>query len=95
MQKIFIIHGWTYTTRAWDEFMDMHQLFETSNPAFSYQLPACRQVLTELKAYWQAHGDGPLITMDAGSTIHLLYRPDQDTLAQLIKQTILKPYAVL
>ena len=25
-------------------------------------------------------GDGPLITMDAGSNIHLLYRPDQQEL---------------
>ena len=30
--------------------------------------------------------DGPLVTMDAGPNIHLLYRLDQQNLAQEFKQ---------
>lgn len=62
---------------TWSEFWDMHMLFHTSVPPFMYMNGLCFQVLKELNDYWNAKNDGPLITMDAGSNIHLLYRPDQ------------------
>ena len=70
---------------CWNEFWDMHVLFQTSRPAFFYMNEATLFALRQLHATWQASGDGPLITMDAGSNIHLLYRPDQTA---IYKKTI-------
>ena len=42
--------------------------------------------LTSLSDLWQREGDGPLVTMDAGPNIHLLYRKDQAEMAQKFKQ---------
>ncbi len=80
---------------CFDEFMDMHHLFETSVPPFTYRSTACYALLKALQSYWKTAGDGPIITMDAGPTIHLLYRPDQAALAQQFKETILKHHEVL
>jgi diphosphomevalonate decarboxylase len=62
---------------SWAEFWDMHLLFHTAVPAFFYMNPLSLKCLMELNEYWNLKKDGPLITMDAGSNIHLLYRPDQ------------------
>lgn len=65
---------------CWNEFWDMHTLFHTSVPAFMYMNGNTMQALSVLHKNWLDEGDGPLITMDAGSNIHLLYRPDQQEL---------------
>lgn len=70
---------------CWDEFQDMHKLFETSQPPFSYMTTASRKVLLELHEMWDKNGDGPLVTMDAGANIHLLYRQDQLALSKKIE----------
>jgi diphosphomevalonate decarboxylase len=62
---------------CWNEFWDMHALFHTSVPAFMYMNASTMKALRTLHNNWLQKGDGPLITMDAGSNIHLLYRPDQ------------------
>ncbi len=62
---------------AWDEFQEMHHLFETAKPPFHYLTPASHALLNDLKAFWQQHQDGPLVSMDAGANIHLLFRPNQ------------------
>lgn len=67
---------------TWREFHEMHQLFETSNPPFTYYTPQTKSLLTTLQDFWDHHQDGPLVTMDAGPNIHLLYRDDQAQLAQ-------------
>lgn len=67
---------------CWNEFWDMHNLFHTAKPAFMYMNAQSQMVLQNLLAYWQRVGDGPLVTMDAGSNIHLLYRPDQTAIYQ-------------
>jgi diphosphomevalonate decarboxylase len=67
---------------AWSEFWDMHLLFETSSPAFYYMTPTTLLALRYLQDDWERRGDGPLITMDAGPNIHLLYRPEQSDLRQ-------------
>ena len=64
---------------VYEEFEDMHQLFETASPCFSYRTEEVRKVLEYLKYLWETEKDGPLVTMDAGPSIHLLYRPDQKT----------------
>lgn len=65
---------------SWSEFMDMHSLFETSVPAFGYMLPDSTKGLLLLRKFWNVNSDGPLVTMDAGANIHLLWRPDQTDL---------------
>jgi len=62
---------------AWAEFWDMHALFETSRPAFGYMTSGSMDVLTFVRdEFWEREGDGPLVTMDAGPNVHLLFRPD-------------------
>lgn len=77
---------------TWDEFQDMHHLFETASPAFSYRNDASLQLLKKLQTYWEKKGDGPLITMDAGPNIHLLYCPEQQEIQQEIQHNILQGY---
>lgn len=62
---------------CWNEFWDMHLLFHTSKPAFMYMTADSQNVLTKVLQYWEKHQDGPIVTMDAGSNIHFLYRSDQ------------------
>lgn len=71
---------------VWTEFQDMHQLFETCEQPFSYMTDDSRSILDTLQELWHTHGDGPLVTMDAGPNVHLLYRPDQAELAKHMKQ---------
>jgi diphosphomevalonate decarboxylase len=74
---------------CWREFQDMHQLFATCSEPFTYMNENTRLVLNQLQDFWTKKGDGPLITMDAGPNIHLLYRPDQTELALQIKSDYL------
>jgi diphosphomevalonate decarboxylase len=67
---------------CWDEFIDMHELFETCPEPFGYRTPASERILSELKSLWETRGDGPIVTMDAGSSVHVLWRPDQRDIAQ-------------
>lgn len=71
---------------CWREFQDMHRLFSSSEPSFSYMTEESQKLLMLLQDFWEKHGDGPIVTMDAGPNIHLLYRPDQVELMQLFKQ---------
>lgn len=80
---------------CWQEFQDMHQLFHSANPGFSYFTPATEQVLLKLKTLWAHYQDGPVVTMDAGPNIHLLYRPEQKNLALEIKKIFAESYHVL
>lgn len=75
---------------CWNEFWDMHNLFHTSSPAFMYLNAEGMFVLSSLLERWQKNNDGPLITMDAGSNIHLLFRESQASLYELYQ----KDYAV-
>ncbi|HCA90282.1 MAG: diphosphomevalonate decarboxylase [Legionellaceae bacterium] len=69
------------------EFHDMHKLFTTSSQPFSYMTPTTDILLQKIADLWHTHGDGPLVTMDAGPNIHLLYRPDQKALMHTFTQT--------
>ena len=64
---------------TWDEFQDLHQLYESSG--IMYRNQKSHEVLNEIKTFWKREKDGPLVTMDAGSSVHLLYRPDQKKIA--------------
>ncbi len=72
----------------WQEFWDMHALFETAAEPFGYMNAQSLAALNYLRQHWQQQHDGPLITMDAGPNIHLLYRSEQSQLATSIKQQL-------
>ena len=74
---------------CWREFQDMHQLFATCAQPFSYMTENSHTLLRILQKQWEERGDGPLVTMDAGPNIHLLYRLDQTEPASQFKQDYL------
>lgn len=71
-----------------EEFEDMHHLFETSVPSFSYRTTKTFLIINEIEKQWKDNKDGPMITMDAGNQIHLLYRSDQDKLKEKVKRKL-------
>ncbi|MGQ3889924.1 diphosphomevalonate/mevalonate 3,5-bisphosphate decarboxylase family protein [Legionella sp. CNM-1927-20] len=74
---------------CWQEFQDMHQLFITCDNPFTYITDNTKLVLKNLQTLWDQHGDGPIVTMDAGPNIHLLYRPEQTEMALQFKRDYL------
>ena len=69
---------------VWQEFWDMHALFETATPPFGYLTDDTLTVLSCVKNLWLQHADGPLVTIDAGPNVHLLFRPEQINLMKQI-----------
>ena len=65
---------------CWEEFTDMHALFATSRPHFYYIQPKTLEWLIAIDRFWNEHKDGPIVTIDAGANIHLLWREDQKQL---------------
>ncbi len=62
---------------TWAEFWDMHALFETSRPSFGYMTEGSLAALRFVRGQsWEKCGRGPLVTMDAGPNVHLLYAVD-------------------
>ena len=61
---------------TWEEFQDLHQLYESAG--IFYRNEKSYNILNKVKEFWKKEGDGPLVTMDAGSSVHLLYRLDQN-----------------
>lgn len=74
---------------CWQEFQDMHHLFSSAKEPFSYITKESEDLLQKIQNFWQTKGDGPLVTMDAGPNIHLLYRANQKELADEFKQQYL------
>lgn len=66
---------------CWAEFWDMHALFETSRAPFGYMQPSTLEALNFFKEMWRQEGDGPIVTMDAGANVHLIWRADQESFA--------------
>ena len=71
---------------TWAEFWDMHALFETSHPSFGYMRGRSIEVLNVIRRFWRENNDGPLVTMDAGPNVHLLYRGDQGEIQAQVNQ---------
>lgn len=59
---------------CWEDFWDMHALFETSDPSFGYILPKTLEILRKVREFWKEKGDGPIVTVDAGPNVHLLWK---------------------
>lgn len=74
---------------CWREFQDIHHLFPTAKQPFTYMNDDTNQALKMLQDVWHQKNDGPIITMDAGPNIHLLYRLDQAQLAREIRTDVL------
>jgi diphosphomevalonate decarboxylase len=70
---------------CWEEVHDIHELFATSSPEFCYIQPKTIIILEEIKKIHGIYNDGPIVTMDAGPNIHLLWRKNQGTLRQKFK----------
>lgn len=77
---------------CWNEFWDMHNLFHTSKPAFQYMNGDCMNALNKLLALKNDNKESPLITMDAGSNIHLLFNEDQTDLYKKYQSEFSKSY---
>ncbi len=76
-------HHWTRSYEiCWDEFWDMHELFHTSTPAFTYLTEEVKQTLKKMRSRWEKEGCGPIITLDAGANIHTLFRHEDKDLLQ-------------
>ena len=71
-----------------EEFLDMHSLFESSKPPFSYQNKNSLQVIDLIDDFWKKRKEGPIITMDAGSNIHLLYQTQQKAIKAEINKEL-------
>lgn len=81
---------------CWSEFQDMHHLFKTCAEPFAYMTDGGIELLNRLQDLWDKTGDGPIVTMDAGPNIHVLYRPDQVEVAhQFNTDYLLGNYDVL
>ncbi|CAM4483806.1 MAG: hypothetical protein LEGION0403_FIIPPAGN_01572 [Legionella sp.] len=86
----FMANDWESAYQiCWREFQDMHQLFNTCAQPFSYISSNSLGVLNDLQQFWDSKGDGPIVTMDAGPNIHLLYRSDQMEMAREFKRDFL------
>jgi diphosphomevalonate decarboxylase len=73
---------------VWQEFWDMHALFETASVPFGYLTAESMTVLRVVRDIWQREGDGPIVTVDAGPNVHLLFRPEQQAMQQQIAQRL-------
>lgn len=72
---------------CWSEFWDMHALFETANPSFGYMTSHSLALLNLVRELWSRDGDGPLVTMDAGPNVHLIWRSEQTPQALAFAKT--------
>lgn len=89
LMKAFAEKDWQMAFElTWQEFWDMHALFETSRPPFGYMREGSVTVLNVVRQFWEVEKDGPLATMDAGPNVHLLFRPDQKDLATRFREII-------
>ena len=87
---------WDETYRiCWDEFVDMHELFESCPEPFRYRTEASEKVVLACKHIWNFKKDGPLVTMDAGPNVHLLFRPGQEELAHAMVRHFRESHVVI
>lgn len=78
------------------EFLDMHQMFKTATPSFEYMTDASNELIRLIQRDWEHYGDGPIVTMDAGPNIHLIYQNSQREMANRFKSDhLLGNYDVL
>ncbi len=74
------------------EFWDMMGLFHTSMPGFFYIEPGSIEILKNVEKIWHDHKTGPLVTMDAASSVHLIFKPQDSNIALNMKNNLNFPY---
>lgn len=79
---------------CWEEFWDMHHLFETSNSSFRYMTSNTLQVLNYIQNFWKEHKDGPIATIDAGPNVHLLWRKNQKFFKQIFTEFVAEKFKI-
>jgi diphosphomevalonate decarboxylase len=95
LQVAFEEQNWTKAFElCWAEFWDMHALFESSEPSFGYMNSDSLKIISDVKKYWKNNNDGPLVTMDAGPNIHLLFRAEQMAEYKYMKELFERDYKV-
>lgn len=78
IEKANVDKDWnTFCALSFEEFEEMHQLFETSQPSFSYRNQQTMDVLRQLESLNKDLKTKLLITMDAGNNIHCMSLPDK------------------
>lgn len=97
LMNAFNVRDWESAFQiCWREFQDMHHLFTSCDQPFTYMSANTLTLLEQLQHYWEEKGDGPLVTMDAGPNIHLLYRSDQEEMScQFNRDYLAGKYEVL
>ncbi|NDD91098.1 diphosphomevalonate decarboxylase [bacterium] len=74
LQGCLLMGNWSgFSQLVWEEAMDMHELFHTSSPSFSYWTPLTREILGWLESEGVRSGKvRAAVTLDAGPNVHLL-----------------------
>jgi diphosphomevalonate decarboxylase len=80
---------------CFEEFEDMHELFHTSDPPFRYRTPDSDRVVQDCADLWATYRDGPIVTMDAGPNVHLLFRRDQEALLSTLHERYSRSHPVI
>lgn len=80
---------------SWNEFWDMHSLFETSQPNFGYMNAGSLEALSAARKMWKKENDGPIVTMDAGPNVHFFFREDQDEMVKSLNSELSQNFKVL
>jgi diphosphomevalonate decarboxylase len=78
-----------------EEFEDMHELFHTSDPPFRYRTTDSERIIRDCADIWATHRDGPIVTMDAGPNVHLLFRRDQRSLRSTLQERYSRSHPVI
>lgn len=73
---------------VWEDFIELHAIFHSSKPSFSFQSEATRQLLEQVKRWWDIYDDGPIVVMGIGYVVHLLFRPDQVKMQEKMLATL-------
>ncbi len=80
---------------TWEEFEDLHRMYESASPPVKYRTQSSEFVVQFIRDFWKQHNTGPLLTMDAGSCVHLLYQPVQKTMARDISLHLSSRFKIL
>lgn len=81
---------------VWDEFWDMHSLFHTARPPFFYITGGSLEVLQMCQEFWEQNKNGPLVTMDAGANVHLLFKlEDRELMRRMTSLFQEKKYRII
>lgn len=62
---------------VWEDFTELHGVFVTSKPSFSFLTQEAKDILGQVRRWWDIYEDGPIVMMGIGYVVHLIFRQDQ------------------